>query len=78
VYGGAPPAHDPARAPAGIAGYESSGSLTGHILAQGHPDTPQGGSGRGSKAVIIIMVIMVLLVVGGFALGAAWLSGAFH
>jgi hypothetical protein len=76
VYGGAPPAHDPARNAPGPTGYETSGSLTGHILAQGHPDTG-GRSSGGSKAVIIIMIIMGVLVVGGLAAAIAWLSGVF-
>jgi hypothetical protein len=76
VYGGAPPAHDPARVATGPTGYETSGSLTGHILAQGNPDTGERSS-SGSRAVIIIMIIMGVLVVGGLAAAIAWLSGVF-
>ena len=76
VYGGAPPGHDPAWGATGATGYETSGSLTGHILAQGHPDTGDRSSG-GSKAVIIIMIIVGVLVVGGLAAAIAWLSGVF-
>jgi hypothetical protein len=77
VYGGAPPAHDPAYGSVGSTGYETSGSLTGHILAQGHPDTGADRSSGGARAVIIIMVIMGVLVVGGLAAAIAWLSGVF-
>ena len=76
VYGGAPPAHDPARGATGPGGYETSGSLTGHILSQGHPDNDDRPS-NGSRAVIIIMIVMGVLVVGGLAAAIAWLSGVF-
>jgi hypothetical protein len=75
VYGGAPPAHDPARPPGGPTGYETSGSLTGHILSQGRSDEDRSASG--TKAVIIIMIVMGVLVVGGLAAAIAWLSGVF-
>ncbi|OLE28664.1 MAG: hypothetical protein AUG44_06805 [Actinobacteria bacterium 13_1_20CM_3_71_11] len=76
VYGGSPPAYDPARNQGVPSGYETSGSLTGHILSQGRPDTDDRSSG-GTKAVIIIMVVMGVLVVGGLAAAIAWLSGVF-
>jgi hypothetical protein len=78
VYGGAPPAHDPARPPSGPSapgGFETSGSLTGHILSQGRPDTDDRSSG--TRAVIIIMIVMGVLVIGGLAAAIAWLSGMF-
>jgi len=72
VYGGSPPAHDPA----GRTPQETTGSLAGHILAQGRSDEADGGSG--SKAVMIILIVMIILVVGGLGLGIAYLSGVFH
>jgi hypothetical protein len=77
VYGGSPPAHDPARGPGRQPGYETSGSLTGHILAQGRPDRP-GDSSTSSRIVMIILIIMSVLIVGGLGFGIAWLSGVFH
>lgn len=46
---------------------ESSGSLTGHILAQGRSDTPTPPS-RTAKVVIIMLLVIVLLVVVGAAI----------
>jgi hypothetical protein len=51
---------------------ESSGSLTGHILAQGQKDTPPPKS-RTAKVVLIILLIMAVLVGAGVA--AAALAG---
>ena len=94
VYGGSPPAYDRpvsqppayqaapysgagpyAAAEQGRPGFETSGSLTGHILSQGRPERESSAS---SKVVMIILIIMSLLVVGGLALGIAYLSGVFH
>ncbi len=72
VYGGAPPAHDPAQAPP--PGFEPSGSLAGHILAQGRPEE----SSASSKIVMIILIVMSVLVVGGLGFAIAYLSGVFH
>jgi hypothetical protein len=89
VYGGSAPSYDPASAP--VAGYrpagvgsgldsgsleEVSGSLTGHILAQGRPDTPEERS-SGSRAVVIIMVVVCILVVAGLAAMIAYLAKVF-
>ena len=71
-YSGAGPY---AAAEAGRPGFETSGSLTGHILSQGRPERESSAS---SKVVMIILIIMSLLVVGGLALGIAYLSGVFH
>jgi hypothetical protein len=87
VYGGSAPSHDPALiasfrpdsrgyATADSGSLEASGSLTGHILAQGRPDTPEERSG-GSRAVIIIMVVVGILVVAGLAGVIAYLSKVF-
>jgi hypothetical protein len=44
---------------------EGSGSLTGHILAQGRPDEPESRP-RGPRTVIIVLVtILVLAVAAG-------------
>jgi len=77
VYGGAPPAYDAAQRPEGRPGFETSGSLTGHILAQGRPDRPAESS-NSSKIVMIILIAMSILVVGGLGLGIAYLAGVFH
>ncbi|HET8681810.1 MAG TPA: hypothetical protein VFM54_08040 [Micromonosporaceae bacterium] len=45
---------------------ESSGSLTGHILAQGTADGPTPPS-RTAKVVLIMLLVMVLLVAVGAA-----------
>jgi hypothetical protein len=79
VYGGSPPAHDPAYRPPGQSfpvGFETSGSLTGHILAQGRPDDDD--SGRGSKVVIVVMVLVGIFVVAGLAAAIAYFSGVFN
>ncbi len=47
---------------------EASGSLTGHILAQGRPDVPEAKT-RGGRAVIIVLVTIAVLAVAA-ALGA--------
>lgn len=48
---------------------ENSGSLTGHILAQGQKDTPPPKS-RTANVVLIILLIMAVLVVAGVAAAA--------
>jgi hypothetical protein len=91
VYGGAPPAQDPAQlsgrplgfdpgrpAGPGTAPFEPTGSLSGHLLAQGRSDDRDDDEGGGSKVVMIILIVMSALVVGGLALGIAYLSGVFH
>jgi hypothetical protein len=81
VYGGAAPSQDagpgPTTSPLAIEytqGMENSGSLTGHILAQGRPDTPDTRPGS-SKKVIILMMVIGLLVVGGLVAAIIALSG---
>jgi uncharacterized membrane protein YccC len=53
---------------------DNSGSLTGHILAQGRPDTAEARSG-GSKAVIVTLVVTSILVVAGLVTAIMVLSG---
>jgi hypothetical protein len=48
--------------------FESSGSLTGHILAQGRPDVPE-PKPRGSRTIIITLVTIGVLALAA-ALGA--------
>jgi hypothetical protein len=67
VYGGQP-------APAPVPMTENSGSLTGHILAQGHPVVPLPSTGR-SKFMVIVVVLVSLLVLGAIAAGIAVVSG---
>ncbi len=55
---------------------EPSGSLTGHILAQGWPDTPAFDSGR-RRWVIGILLLIALVVVGGLTVAVLVLSGTF-
>jgi hypothetical protein len=52
---------------AGPAGMEVSGSLTGHILAQGENDGPTPKS-RTARVVIVMLVVMGLLVLTGVLL----------
>ncbi|MEN3307401.1 MAG: hypothetical protein V7603_3603 [Micromonosporaceae bacterium] len=47
---------------------DGSGSLTGHILAQGRPDVPE-SKPRGSRTVIITLVTIAVLALAA-ALGA--------
>jgi hypothetical protein len=47
---------------------ENSGSLTGHILAQGHPVVPLPSTGR-SKFMIVVVVLVSLLVLAGIGYG---------
>jgi hypothetical protein len=53
---------------------ENSGSLTGHILAQGHPVVPLPSTGR-SKFMITVVVLVSLLVLAAVAAGIAVVSG---
>jgi hypothetical protein len=50
-------------------GMEISGSLTGHILAQGRTDGPTPKS-RTARVVIVMLVVMGILVLTGVALAA--------
>ena len=54
---------------------ENSGSLTGHILAQGHPVVPLPSTGR-SKFMVTVVVLVSLLVLGAIVAGIAMVSGA--
>jgi tRNA G37 N-methylase TrmD len=63
VYGGAP-AGAGAAATYRPAGLETSGSLTGLILAQGRADGPTPTS-RTAKVVVTMLVVLGILVVGG-------------
>jgi hypothetical protein len=77
VYGASAPGHDgsarPVSAPASL---ENTGSLTGHILAQGRPDLQEERTGS-ARLVVIIMAVVGILVVGGLAAAIAFLSGVF-
>jgi hypothetical protein len=53
---------------------ENSGSLTGHILAQGHPVVPLPSTGR-SKFMVIVVVLVCLLVLGAVVAGVTVVSG---
>ena len=53
---------------------ENSGSLTGHILAQGHPVVPLPSTGR-SKFMVAVVVLVSLLVLGAIVAGIAMVSG---
>jgi hypothetical protein len=64
VYGGQP----------GPMVTENSGSLTGHILAQGHPVVPLPSTGR-SKFMVMVVVLVGLLVLGAIVAGIAVVSG---
>lgn len=46
-------------------GIETSGSLTGHILGQGHPDVPQPKSR--AKVVVVLLLVVAILVAAGVA-----------
>jgi hypothetical protein len=54
------------------AGLETSGSLTGHILAQGQHDAPRTGW-RTGRVVLIMVVVLLVLVGAGW--GVAVLAG---
>jgi hypothetical protein len=73
VYGGVGPDLTEMQRP-GIMSLENSGSLTGHILAQGRPDTAEESSG-GSRTVVIVLVMVGLLIVLGLAGAVVVLSG---
>jgi len=66
VYGG-----QPQPVPAGV---ENSGSLTGHILAQGHPDVPATRTGR-SWFMVVVVVAVCLLVLAAVVAGVTVLGG---
>ena len=51
------------------AGQEHSGSLTGHILAQGQPDLPPTKESK-RKTVIILCVVVGILLAAGLAVAA--------
>ena len=55
-------------------GDEPSGSLTGHILAQGRPDAPAFDTG-GRRWVVGILVAIAVLVAGGLTAAVLLLSG---
>ena len=68
VYGGQPL---PSPGPMNV---ENSGSLTGHILAQGHPVVPLPNTGR-SKFMVAVVVVVCLLVLGAIVAGVTVVSG---
>jgi hypothetical protein len=70
VYGEEPDQATPAGQLA--AALEQSGSLTGHILAQGHRDGPTPASST-TRVILIMILVMGILVVAGIA--AATLAG---
>jgi hypothetical protein len=49
--------------PVPVSSLENSGSLTGHILAQGWSDTPYAPS-RGNAKVVVVMLLVLLGLVG--------------
>jgi hypothetical protein len=53
---------------------ENSGSLTGHILAQGRPDEPEGASAR-SRTVVTVLIVVGLLIMVGLVGAVVLLSG---
>jgi hypothetical protein len=53
---------------------EDSGSLTGHILAQGHPVVPLPSTGR-SKFMVTLVVVVCLLVLVAIVAGVTVVSG---
>lgn len=67
VYGG-----QPGPSPVPVAA-ENSGSLTGHILAQGHPVVPLPSTGR-SKFMVTVVVLVSLLVLGAIGAGIVVVS----
>jgi hypothetical protein len=66
VYGG-----QPSPVPMNV---ENSGSLTGHILAQGHPVVPQPSTGR-SKFMVTVVVVVCVLVLAAIVAGITVVSG---
>jgi len=51
---------------------ENTGSLTGHILAQGWPDTPESSGGNNTKVLIVLAVALLVAVgVSAFVVFAA-------
>jgi hypothetical protein len=53
-----------ARAAAMASPLENSGSLTGHILSQGHPEE-SGPRNRTARVVVILTVTLLVVVIGG-------------
>jgi hypothetical protein len=79
VYGaGGPPLDRPAfTGPAGTNPLEVSGSLTGHILAQGRPVEVAGEKSSGSKMVIVTMIIVCVVILVAAGAVVAHLGGVF-
>ena len=51
---------------------ENTGSLTGHILAQGWPDTPETSGGNNTKVLVVLAVALLVAVgVSAFVVFAA-------
>jgi len=68
VYGGQPA---PTALPMSV---ENSGSLTGHILAQGHPVVPLPSTGR-SKFMVAVVVVVCLLILAAIVAGVTVVMG---
>jgi hypothetical protein len=78
VYGGSAPSQDRMPfGPGGTSSLEVSGSLTGHILAQGRPVEAAGEKSSGSRGVIIAMVLVCVLLLAGLGGVVAHLAGIF-
>jgi hypothetical protein len=78
VYGGSAPSQDqPAFGPGGTSALEVSGSLTGHLLAQGRPVEVAGEKSTGSRSVIIAMVVVCVMLLFGLSAVVAHLAGVF-
>jgi hypothetical protein len=79
VYGaGAPDQDRPAfTGPAGTSPLENSGSLTGHILAQGRPIEVPGEKSSGSRAVVFAMIGVCLVILLAAGAVVAHLGGVF-
>jgi hypothetical protein len=75
VYGGSAPSQD--RGPGNTSTAEPSGSLTGHILAQGRPIEAAGERSGVTRGVIIGMVVVCVLILLGAGAVMAHLSGWF-
>jgi hypothetical protein len=58
-------------------GLEATGSLTGHILAQGRPVDSPGERSSGSRGVIIAMVVVCVLILAAAGAVVAHLAGVF-
>ena len=53
---------------------ENSGSLTGQILAQGHPVVPLPSTGR-SKFMVAVVVVVCLLILAAIVAGVTVVMG---